>query len=76
MPIGELSGFRYVANLTAVLRDSASLQFEGISGSVTSDASSAFAVAAAAASASVASRMGESWRQVASLSVDTLNILA
>ena len=76
MPIGELSGFTYMANLTAVLRDRSSLQFEGVSGSVTSDASSASTVAAAAASATVASRMGEGWQQVASLSVDTLNIFA
>lgn len=76
MGVGNLSGYSYVASLMAQLRGGMSQQFQGVSGSVTSDASSASTAATAAASAIVASRMGQGWQQVTSLSVDSLDIFA
>ena len=76
MGVGELTGYDYVASLTAQLPGCTWRQFQEVSGSVTSNASSVSAVATAAASALVASRMGSGWQQVTSLSIDSLDIFA
>ena len=76
MSVSELTGYTYVASVTALLPGAVRQQFEGISGSLTSDAGSVSSDAAAAASALVASRMGQSWQRVMSLSIDSLDIFA
>ena len=76
MGVGELTGYDYVASLTAQLPGSTWRQFQDVSGSVTANAASVSAVATAAASMQVAARMGADWRQVTSLDVDSLDIFA
>jgi len=72
--IPETTDYNFVAGLTASLRDGSRRAFHGLSGTVASNPSGINLAATRAADALLASRMGTSWGQVASVAVDSLDI--
>lgn len=76
MNIGAPTSYNFLASLTADLSDGSRQQFQNVSGDVAATPTAASDAATAAACSEVMSRLGQSWPELQSVQVNSLDIYA